>query len=195
MRMPNRMSVNRVCGPVRDLCATDAMTLPLRCGFPECITIYPRLPRGSFPKTVSPAPRHSPAATARPHGRGPGAMPELPVVPMRLRVTAVEEGVVVFQVKVMDLDPDPRHVDGVHVGREPPVRLVDVGADIFDAVDDLRPVAGNLLDISPATVALEDAVEIGAFAVDPLRAVLQGHHRIHRLGHVPVVWRAHALDQ
>src|SRR4029077_3772458 len=85
-----------------------------------------------------------------------GSVPEPLMVALRLGVAVVEQRVVIVQVEMVCLQPDARRVDRVAMGREAAVPLVDVGADVLGAGDDVVAVMRHFLEIFVAAVALEN---------------------------------------
>ena len=59
--------------------------------------------------------------------------------------------VVIFNVGVMHLQPNARNVDRVHMRRKPPVRLVNIVANVGRAVDDVAATVACLLQIRLVT--------------------------------------------
>src|SRR5215813_5453002 len=94
----------------------------------------------------------------------------------------------------MGLQPNARRVDGVAMRGEAAVALVDVGADVLDAGDDLVFVVGYLLEIAVAAVVFEDSLEVGGVTVGTVRAVFFIHNSLNSVGHALAIGRTHARD-
>src|SRR5215212_1460726 len=93
-------------------------------------------------------------------------MPHVIVGTVYVGQAPAEEAVVVLLLDMMGLQPHAGHVDRLAVRWESAVRLVDVGADVPRALDDIGGVIARLVQVLLAELALVDAFEQRLVAVD-----------------------------
>jgi hypothetical protein len=93
-------------------------------------------------------------------------VPSLVVCAVCVGQPVPEETLIVRLIYVVSLQPHARNVDCVAVRWEATVSLVDVGADVGGAVDDVGCIVAGLLEVSRAEAALIDAVEERLVGID-----------------------------
>src|SRR5579864_1966193 len=92
------------------------------------------------------------------------------------------------------LEPDTGCINRVAVRGKTLVPLVDVRANVFDALDHVVLVMRNLVQIALAAVPLKDSANINVVAIRSARLIFVFDYRLNRVSHRLVIGRTHALN-
>jgi len=122
-------------------------------------------------------------------------MPALVVPPVHIGQAVAEIAVVVLDVWVMHLQPNPRYVDSVDMRREPAVSLVYVGADILDAGNHVLAVFFRLVQVPIAKIFVVDAGKSRLVVINAVSAEFVRNHIVDCRCHRRIEGRTLAPDQ
>jgi hypothetical protein len=106
-----------------------------------------------------------------------------------------KELLVILNLDVMDLEPDAGNVDGVAMRGETPVGVINVSADVPNALDHSWRINRGFVEIAITVIALVDAREQSFVPIDARWTKLLGDDCIDSLNHAVVVGRAHSFDK
>src|SRR5262249_32568596 len=120
-------------------------------------------------------------------------MPRLIMIAMDLGQTVPKEGVVVFLLDMMHLQPYSRGMDCLDMGGKAPVSLVNVSADIARARDHVLRIYTRLLEVHLAKLATINFVEGAGVGIDARGSELGGNDGVDGVRHRVVVRRTRAL--
>jgi hypothetical protein len=112
----------------------------------------------------------------------------VPVVgAVRFGHAILEELLVILILNVVSLHPNPGDVYGLAMRGEPPVSLVDIGAEVRAAGDHIFAVVARLFQVLRPEIAFVDPLEQRRVGLDPSWSELVLHHYADGLGHTRVV--------
>src|ERR1019366_7021796 len=102
-------------------------------------------------------------------------------------ISSFEQPVVIFKIEVMRLDPYAGNIERVYMCRKPTIGVVNIGADILGAGDDLGRIAWHLIDEGFRQARTKDFIKRSWTAVDPVRAVFLLEQGVDRRVHTGII--------